>query len=177
MRHIYINLATYIIAAWLIVGSLVFAWLRSEQVVLSDEQQVLTVYETATTLDEFAWARLGALGYATNCANCHGAEGQGWDAYPPLRGQGFIFNQPGGREYLIDVMLYGLASDRTTAPMPPLHNMPDSVMAATLNHMLTHWGNGGQLEGTADLYLPADIAARRGQNVSPWDVNDRRPLP
>lgn len=175
MRHIYTNLATYVIAAWLLLGSLVFAWIRSEQVVLSDEPQVLTVYEAAATLDEFEWERLGALGYTSNCANCHGAQGQGWDAYPPLTGQGFIFNRPGGREYLIDVMLYGLASDRTTAPMPPLGNMPDSVVAATLNHMLTRWGNKEQIRDMNDLYVPADIAERRGQNLSPWDVNEERP--
>lgn len=174
MRHVYANRAAYIIAALLVFASLVFAWIRSAQWVIADERALGAQFVGLERLEDFDWEALGEYGYMTNCRNCHGERGEGYDAYPPLRGVGAIFAAGGGRDYLVDVHLYGLTSSRTTAPMPPFYNVPDATMAALINYTLTRWGNEAQLPEDAQLYLPRDIAARRGQGLSPWDVNARR---
>jgi hypothetical protein len=82
---------------------------------------------------------------------------------------------PGGREYLIDVHLYGLTSDRWRAPMPPMGHIQDIELAAVINHVLTNFGNPEYLSSDVQFYLPDEISARRELGLSPWDVNERRP--
>lgn len=176
MRHIYAYRAVYTITTLLVLASLFFAWIRSQQLVIVAENEVREIeFRNVTTLADFEWQALGEEGYRTNCASCHGAEGRGWDAYPPLTGQGLTFAAPGGRSYLIQVTLYGLASDRATAPMPFLYNLSDAEVAAINNYMLTNWGNEERLPDDSELYIPSDVAQERGKGLSPWDVNERRP--
>lgn len=174
MRHFLANLATYAIAALLVGGAALFAWMRSAQLVITDEAAVLAVYEPAPA-HEFTWRELGRDSYVRNCMNCHGREGRGWDQYPGLGHAGALFAAPGGRDYLLDVHLYGLASPRWRAPMPPMGHMHDAELAAVLNHVLASFGNRRLLPADARLYLPADVAARRGQRLSPRAVDARRP--
>lgn len=174
MRHFIANVATYTIATWLVVGAILFAWMRSAQLVLSNEPGVLARYEPAPA-HEFEWQELGARSYLSNCAACHGREGEGWDQYPALRHASRLFTADGGRDYVLDVHLYGLTSDRWRAPMPPMGHLVDVEMAAVINHVLTHFGNEHVAVPEDSLYLPADVAVRRGQRVSPWQVNARRP--
>ncbi|HEV2129585.1 MAG TPA: cytochrome c [Longimicrobiaceae bacterium] len=174
MRHLLANLATYTIAALLVMGAALFAWVRAQQLILSDERTALSRFEPAPA-HEFRWTALGRGSYERNCANCHGRSGQGWDQYPGLSHTARLFAAPGGREYAIDLHLYGLTSDRWRAPMPPMGHLPDVELAAVLNHVLTSFGNEPQLPVDARLYVPADVAARRGQTLTPWSVNERRP--
>jgi mono/diheme cytochrome c family protein len=175
MRHFLANVATYTIAALLIGGAALFAWMRSAQVALTDERTVLARYEPAPA-HEFRWRELGGSSYVRNCMNCHGREGEGWDQYPGLGHTAELFTAPGGREYVAELHLYGLASRRWRAPMPPMGHIHDAEMAAVINHVLTSFGNERRVQGIP-LYAPADIAARRGQRLSPRQVDQRRPAP
>lgn len=170
MRHLLANIITYAIAGFLVVGAAAFAWMRSAQLALTTEAAVLAQYEPVAVA-EFHWYELGEQSYARNCMNCHRRDGQGWDQYPPLPPAAALFAVPGGRDYLIDLNLYGLTSHRWGAPMPPMSHIRDVELAAVLNYVLTTFGVVDQ----ALLYVPADIMARRGQRLSPRDVNERRP--
>lgn len=172
MRHLVANIATYTIAALLILGSALFAWMRSSQLVLSDEYATLARYEP-TPEHDFEWREVGEHAYASNCRNCHGREGLGWDQYPGLTDTARLFAAPGGREYLVELHLHGLTSPRWGAPMPSMGHLQDVELAAVLNHVLTHFGNTPPTG--ARLYVPADIAALRGPKRSPWEVNALRP--
>jgi hypothetical protein len=54
-------------------------------------------------------------------------------------------------------------------------HLPDPALAAVLNHLLTRFGNERSLAPDTPLFMPADIAARRGQRLTPAAVNARRP--
>ena len=174
MRHFIANVATYTIAVLLIAGAALFAWMRSAQLVVVNEAAVLAAADpdAAHAFDREA---LGRASYERNCLMCHGRDGRGWDQYPGLGGTARIFNAPGGRDYLVDVHLYGLTSRRWRAPMPPMGHIRDPELAAVLNHILTDYGNERH-ELQYALYEPADIAERRDAGDTPWTVNERRPF-
>jgi cytochrome c5 len=173
VRHFLANILTYTIAVLLFVGAAAFAWLRSAQLELTTEAAVLARHEPPETL-EFAWRELGQRGYERNCANCHRADGSGWDQYPAVTNAGTLASRPGGMDYLIDLHLYGLTSDRWGAPMPPMVHMRDVELAAVINHIVHHLGGGAAEPRLVD---PAAVAARRGQGLTPRGVNARRPDP
>ena len=173
MRHFLANIMTYTLAALLLLGAGVFAWVRSAQVVITDEYTVLQRYDYPD--DRAAGiAELGARSYVRNCLSCHAADGRGWDQYPPIIDSGKIARQPGGRDYLIDLHLYGLTSDRWGAPMPPMGHMHDIELAAVLTHITRHW-DAIQSGAPVPAFEPDEIAARRDQRKTPWQVNDTRP--
>ncbi len=174
MRHLLTNIATCIIALFLIGTALLFGWARSAQVVVTQEATVLERYEPVANQD-FAWEQPGRIGYLRNCANCHGEDGLGWDQYPSVSHTSLLFAREGGRNYLADLNLYGLTSSRWGAPMPPMGHLHDIELAAILNYLLTHFGNEEQLGETARLYTPQEIAQRRGQSLRPRQVNTQRP--
>lgn len=174
MRHFLANVATYTIAALLLAGAGAFAWMRSSQLLLTDEAAVLERYEPSPA-GEFRWQELGRSAYERNCANCHGEDGRGWDQYPGVGHTARLFTAQGGRDHVIDVHLYGLTSPRWRAPMPPMGHLHDAEMAAVINHVLTHYGNRAALSSETRLLRPADVAERRGQARSPSEVERRRP--
>ncbi|KIH78146.1 Cytochrome c [Geoalkalibacter ferrihydriticus] len=173
MRHLLTLIATYIIVLFLVAAAALFAWARSAQLVVTDEATVLARFEPVSE-QEFVWSQLGKKAYLRNCANCHGAEGTGWDQYPALGHTAALFQPPNGREYIVDLHLYGLTGERWGAPMPPMGHIHDIEMAAVINHVLTHFGNEALLDEDAELYAPADIGPRRGQELSPAQINARR---
>jgi len=171
MRHWLANIVTYAIAVFLIAGAALFAWARSSQIAVTNELTVVSRFEP-TPAHEFEWRELGASSYERNCATCHGVSGMGWDQYPPISGAAAATLTPGGREYLVNLHIYGLASGRRV-PMPPMGHMPDVELAAVMNHVLTNFGNE-LLRDSVRLYAPDDIRARRGQRLSPREVHLRR---
>jgi mono/diheme cytochrome c family protein len=174
MRHFLGNLATYAIAIFLLAGAAVFASVRSAQIVITDETAVLARYQPEPGA-VFRWEALGGGSYKRNCMNCHAEDGAGWDQYPGLAPSAALFSAPGGREYMIDLHLYGLTSERWRAPMPPMVHLHDVEMAAVINYVITRFGDRSRLTD-ADLLRPEDIAARRGAGLSPHDVERRRPI-
>jgi mono/diheme cytochrome c family protein len=173
MRHFLANIATYSIAIFLLIGAGVFAWVRSAQVTITTESAVLAQYQPEQGAI-FRWHALGAGSYERNCMNCHLADGTGWDQYPGLGHTGELYTAEGGRDFVIDLHLYGLASPRWRAPMPPMGHLRDVEMAAVINYVLSNFGNQ-QHVGDEELLRPEDVAARRGLDLSPSDVNRQRP--
>jgi mono/diheme cytochrome c family protein len=172
MRHLIANIATYTIAALLLSGAACFAWVRSAQLTVTDETTLMEQHRPSTQRG-YEWQRLGERSYLRNCANCHGVDGGGWDQYPGLAHAGALAHAEGGRDYLVDVHLYGLTSERWGAPMPPMGHIADVELAACLNYVLVSFG--GYPTHGAPLYLPADVARRRGAGLDPRKVNERRP--
>lgn len=174
MRHLLANVATYVLAIGLALSAALFAWVRSEQLMLATAVEVEPQhYATATRPGAFVWPAFGAGVYRANCQNCHMADGGGRGMYPPVQGMEAHLASPGGRAYLVDLVLYGLATGLHDAPMPPMHELTDAQIAAVTNHVLTRFGT---LEATAPaLYTPADVAARRGRGDRERDVGARRP--
>ena len=83
-----------------------------------------------------------AADYANACGICHQANGQGVpDAFPPLAGHApTVLAQPGGRDYLVHLVLYGLQGQI-------------AVNGKTFNGMMPPWGealNDEQLAGALD---------------------------
>jgi mono/diheme cytochrome c family protein len=172
MRHFLANILTYAIAALLFVGAAAFAWMRSSQLMLTTEPAVLAQYEPAEP--GFRWQELGRDSYQRNCVNCHRSDGSGWDQYPPLAPIASEAGTDAGRDYLIDLHLYGLTSPRWGAPMPSMAHIHDVELAAVINYIITAFGPQVD-EAGATLLTPADIAARRGRDLSPRDVDATRP--
>jgi mono/diheme cytochrome c family protein/heme/copper-type cytochrome/quinol oxidase subunit 4 len=122
---------------------------------------------------------LGEQTYASTCQGCHQAGGAGLPGvFPPLAGNiPSLHNAEGGREYLIDVLLYGLTGQiqvngqTFNGTMPAWASLSDEQIAAVLNHELTAWGNAEELESFTPIGAD-EVAARRGE--SPGNLNERR---
>ena len=131
----------------------------------------------AATWDE----ALGEEVYGVNCASCHQPAGQGIPgAFPPLaEHMPDLYAAEGGRDYLIDVMLYGLQGQITVdgAPyngvMPAWPQLSNEQIAAVLNHELTSWGNRDLLEDFQPL-TPAEVEEQRGQGLTAQQVLEQR---
>lgn len=173
MRHVLANLAVYAIAVLILLGATFFAWIRSSQLVLSDERSVMARYESATE-HEFQWPVLGRDSYRRNCANCHGRHGEGWDQYPGLAQAGVFASETAGRTYLINLHLYGLDGPRWRVPMPRMGHLADAELAAVLNYMLAEFGGADVGGATIPLFLPSEVAARRGAGLGPQEVGAQR---
>ena len=129
----------------------------------------------------FDWQQLGETTYA-NCVACHQQNGQGIvGAFPPLAGHiNELYNAPGGRKYIINVVLYGLQGEidvlgqSYNGLMAAWPQLSDEEVAATLNHELTSWGNDALLEDFSPI-LPEEVAAERGNALSSAQVLELRP--
>ncbi len=173
MRHLLGNIALYVIALFLVCAAALFGWVRSTQIVVSDEATSLERFEPAPE-KKFVWAQLGEKGYMRNCVNCHGIEGKGWDQYPGLGVSASYYQSPGGRDYFVNLHLYGLTSERWGAPMPPMGHIQNTELAAIINYVVTHFGNEEIIKPDTELLSPADIAQRRGRGLAPAEVNSLR---
>jgi cytochrome c553 len=174
MRHFLGNVVIYTIVAILLGGAAAFAWMRSSQLALTTESVVVAGFEPSEA-HQFEWRALGRRSYVANCINCHGGDGEGWDQYPPITSAYAIATTPEGRDYLVDLTVYGLTSERWGAPMPPMGHMSDVEIAAVINHIIATSARVARAS-PPELLTPAEIAARRGQRLSAADVERRRPL-
>ncbi|MCA9837938.1 MAG: cytochrome c [Trueperaceae bacterium] len=114
---------------------------------------------------------------------CHQANGQGIPAaFPPLAGHmPDLYSAEGGREYIINVVLYGLMGEievngaKYNSVMTPWAAvLSDEQIAATLNHELTSWGNDALLTDFMPI-MPEEVAAQRDKGLSSADVLGLRP--
>jgi mono/diheme cytochrome c family protein len=176
MRHVFANIAVYVLAVGLLAGAALFAWVRSEQLIISSERaSELQDYVVAASPDQFDWEAFGERVYVANCQNCHGSRGTGRFEYPPLHGQGAVVAAERGREYLMRVMLYGLWTGAHDAPMPPMPNLTDAQIAAVNNYVLTYFDDPGRYDPEVRLYIPSEVAAQRGLGLSERDMGRQRP--
>ncbi len=114
------------------------------------------------------------------CQGCHQPTGAGIPGvFPPLAGHvPEILAAKGGREYLIQVMLYGLQGQITVkgtkyqGAMPAYAQLKDEEIAGLLNHISTQWGNklpAGQKAFTAD-----EVKAQRAKTMTAAQVLEAR---
>lgn len=126
----------------------------------------------------------GAKLYATNCVGCHQATGQGIPgAFPPLAGHvPDILNLKGGRQYLIQALLYGLQGPievkgmKYNGVLPPYGRLKDEEIAALLNYVSTAWGNDKKVKGFKP-FTAQEVKALRAKKLTAQQVwNERKKL-
>ncbi|RDI95425.1 cytochrome c [Meiothermus sp. QL-1] len=145
---------------------------------------LLTSAALALGLGTYLFSAQTAVAQATplyaQCQGCHQANGAGVPGvFPPLAGHiPEILAVRGGREYLIQVMLYGLQGPitikgtRYQGVMPAYAQLKDEDIAALLNHISTQWGNrfpAGQQPFTA-----AEVRAQRAKTMTAAQVLEAR---
>ncbi|MEZ4629394.1 MAG: c-type cytochrome [Deinococcales bacterium] len=153
----------------------------------STEDHSETTTETSTEVSaeaaaSFDWKELGDTTYTSVCLACHQMTGAGIPgAFPPLKDHmPELYKAEGGREYMIDVVLYGLQGAINVAGMdyngimPPQGHLSDEQIAAVLNHELTSWGNDALIEDFKPI-MPDEVKAQRGNTLSPAQVLEHRP--
>lgn len=139
--------------------------------------------EPAEPAAEDAWQARGEQVYANQCVACHQADGSGLEGvFPPLAGHASdLATADGGRGYLIDVVLYGLAGAievdgvEYRGQMPAFGRLADGDVAAIVNHTVHAWGND---EALAEDFAPVtadEVAERRDRGLAPRDVHGLRP--
>jgi mono/diheme cytochrome c family protein len=120
----------------------------------------------------------GAKVYAEQCASCHDATGAGIPGFgSPLAGPAAArLKAPGGRAYLAQVIVYGIAGvfeldgQRQFAAMPPPVELTDEQLAAALNYVLRAQ-NAKALPPDFMPITPAEIAAARAVARSQKDLH------
>lgn len=177
MRHFLANLFLYLLTAALLAGSALWAYVRSEHFVV--ERAVDRIpprpAREITTLADFDWADFGRRTYRVNCQNCHTVDGSGRGMYPPVQRMTAHLAAAGGRDYLINLNLYGLYTGAYGAPMPPIPELSDAEIAAVTNYILTAFAPEGERPDPDQLFLPREVAALRGRAFSEREVARRRP--
>ena len=120
--------------------------------------------------------------YGAHCSTCHQPGGEGiLAAFPPLAGHiPDIYSAPGGRSYLIRVLLYGLEGEIRVGDqsyrgwMPSFAHLPDLEVASLLNHILISWENRERLPSDFRDVDSQDIALARNQELAPQGVHELR---
>lgn len=166
----YCGIGHHNMMAWIVV--------ESEETFAEREAELLAEVQPDEVFD---WQARGEAAYA-NCAACHQPNGQGVPgAFPPLAGHmPDLVALEGGREYLIDVVLYGLQGEitvlgnRYNGVMAGLAYLSDEDIAAALNYTLHAWGNDELLPEAFEVITPSEVAAQRDQGLSPSDVYQLR---
>lgn len=133
--------------------------------------------------DSDSWQARGEQIYASQCVACHQADGSGRrGVFPPLAGHApDLVNAEGGREYLINVLLYGVAGGLVvdsvdySGQMPAFGRLTDDDIAAVVNHTLHAWGNADELAADFDPVTAGEVTEHRDRGLAPADVLDLRP--
>lgn len=115
--------------------------------------------------------------FNANCASCHQANGQGvTGAFPALAGHvPSLYNAD--RDYLPNLLLYGLQGQINVAGvgyngvMPAWAQLSDEDLAAVLNYISTAWGNESDLQNF-QAYQPDDVASKRSNGYSAIQIHD-----
>jgi mono/diheme cytochrome c family protein len=138
------------------------------------------VATNATANDSaFQWQNVGAQTYASTCAACHQANGEGVPGtFPSLAGHApKIAVLTEGREYMARLVLFGLQGPIVVDGKPFNAAMPawegiltDDQLAGALDYVLHSWGNDKVLLGGFQLFAPADIAAARAAKMTATEV-------
>lgn len=126
---------------------------------------------------------VGETIYNSVCLACHMMNGEGTPyAFPPLNNH---FNDlvavEGGREYVIDVVLFGLMGAITVNDIPynsvmtpHIGMFDDQQVADVLNYVATAWDNAAQLPDGFLAFTADEVGALRGGMWSSSEVYQRR---
>lgn len=121
--------------------------------------------------------------YGSTCVACHGPTGEGTPfAFPPLAGHfPELVSVEGGREYVIDVVLFGLMGPievdgvaYNTVMTPHVGQLDDQQVADVLNYVATAWENAGQLPEGFEAYTADEVAPHRGKMLASNEVHEIR---
>lgn len=121
--------------------------------------------------------------YGTVCSACHMATGQGVpSAFPPLADHfPDLVSAEGGRDYVIDVVLYGLMGaievngvSYNSVMTPHAGMLDDQKVADVLNFVSTAWDNAAGLPEGFLAFTPDEVAAQRATQLSSADVLAKR---
>lgn len=116
--------------------------------------------------------------YEEACSSCHGEGGLGIpSAIPPLAGQTALLAQAeGGREYLINTVLYGVQGEIEVLDstyrgvMPSRAELSNVEVAQVLNYTLAAFGNLELLPENIEAFSAEEVAAQREQALSAQEV-------
>jgi len=121
--------------------------------------------------------------YEANCMACHGADGLGRTGhFPPLAGHvPEMLGREGGRDYLIDVLLYGVAGETDIQGvaydgfMPGFERLSDEEIAAMLEFLSHAWNNSRDLPANYQPWDAHEVGERREPARSPREVGRSQP--
>lgn len=121
--------------------------------------------------------------FNSNCMACHQTNGQGIPgAFPPLAGHlPDVLALDGSREYVIDVVLYGLqgavningmAYNSVMTPWGAMFD--DQQVADVLNYAAVAWDNGAALPEGFAAFTADEVAAQRATPLDAAGVYAKR---
>lgn len=125
----------------------------------------------------------GEAVFNSNCVACHMMNGQGVPgAFPPLAGHlPEVLAADGAREYVVDVVLYGLQGPITVDGMPYNSVMTpwagvlnDQQVADVLNYAATAWDNAAALPEGFTAFTADEVAAQRATPLDSGQVHAKR---
>jgi mono/diheme cytochrome c family protein len=134
--------------------------------------------QTAAPAGDFQWQTLGARTYDGNCSGCHQRSGRGIaGGFPPLAGHAPQVLAQKGRAYVARAVLFGLSGPievdgtKYNGSMPAWSSsLSDDEIAATIDYVLTAWGNDQQLPKDFKAVVPSEIVAARAENLTSEEV-------
>lgn len=127
------------------------------------------------------WQALGETTYA-NCSACHQAAGSGIPgAFPPVAGHAAALAAlPGGANYLMHTILFGLSGEITVdgaaynGVMPPWAHLSDAEIAAVVDYIVTTWPEAGEAVAAFEPISADDVAAARATPLTAAEVHELR---
>jgi mono/diheme cytochrome c family protein len=133
--------------------------------------------QTAAPAGEFQWQALGARTYDTHCSGCHQRGGRGIaGGFPPLAGHVPQLLAQKGSAFMVRVVLFGMTGTievegtQYNGVMPSWSSLRDDEIAATIDYVLTAWGNEAHLPKEFKPIVPSEIAAARAENLTAEQV-------
>jgi len=140
---------------------------------------LLTLALPTLGLAEGASAGMGKAVYRDNCALCHQTGAQGLAGqFPRLAGRiAAIAATPAGREYLIEVLLNGMAGRITVddtpiqGVMPSFRTLPDEQIAAVLSYLAALPPRAGK---PVRFGVMEPAALRQQPQIAPTAMRERR---
>lgn len=144
--------------AVLALSSVLAACAKSGQSSSSSSASPAPTETAAAVAENGAEANDGAKVYATNCASCHQANGQGVEGtFPPLAGNPVVVGDPAT---VIHVLKYGLSGkinvegQAYNGMMPAwAQQLTDADIASVITYIRSSWGN------KASAVTASDVAA------------------
>lgn len=121
--------------------------------------------------------------YNSVCLACHQMTGEGTPyAFPPLANHfPDLVAVEGGREYVIDVVLFGLMGaidvegiTYNSVMTPHVGMFDDQQVADVLNYVSTAWENAALLPEGFEAFTADEVAGQRGALLSSAEVYEKR---
>lgn len=163
------------------LAGLLLAWQLHEG--NGDERATAEEERQQELADAPDWYVEGEAVYRDQCAACHAPDGQGSGRnFPPLADHVVeLLEVEGGREYLIDVTLYGIGGEIRVlgetyrGQMPGFGRLSDDQVADMLNYLAHAWGHDEAVGEDFERYRPDEVGERRDRGLAPRQVRDYRP--